>query len=219
MNSARRIDTQTPSRRAARLLRGWWWVASALSVAACGSANANFSAGGSEAAGSGAAMAGASSTSAGSSNPSAAGASAGNAAGTSNGGASGSSNTSAAGGPARAGAGGSGAASSNVDACTACLCSHCPTEVETCESTPGCQAIADCVATSRCEGVACYCGTVDPLGCAAGTANGPCRDVILNAPSGHKPTLADQSAGPAADAAVAVATCGTKNGVCTASCQ
>jgi hypothetical protein len=216
MNSARRNHAQTPSRSVTRLLRGSLWIVSMIGLAACGSADANFSAAGSEAAGRGSRtdIAGASSAAAGTSNPSHEGG---------NGGASGSSDTSAAGagtgGAAQAGASGSGAVCSNADACTSCLCNHCPTDVETCESTPGCQAIANCVATSRCEGVACYCGTVGTLSCAAGTASGPCRDVILGAPGGHEPTLAEQSAGPAADAAIAVVTCGAKSGVCTASCQ
>jgi hypothetical protein len=115
---------------------------------------------------------------------------------------------------------GSGDVCSNSDACTACLCRQCPTQVKTCESTSGCQAIAECVATSKCTGLDCYCGTADTLSCAAGTANGPCRDVILSAPGGRKPTVTNQSAGPAADAATAVGNCGSKADTgCTASCQ
>lgn len=127
-------------------------------------------------------------------------------------------------GTAAATAGGNAAGSAAVctsgGACTACLCMKCPTQVSTCEATPGCQAIAECVASSRCQGAACYCGTADTIACAAGSANGPCRDAILNAPGGHKPTLTNQSAGPAADAAIAVANCGSNSSSgCTASCQ
>ena len=113
-----------------------------------------------------------------------------------------------------------GDACSTGNACVACLCQHCPMQVETCEATPGCQEIANCVATNRCNGLACDCGTVDELSCAAGQADGPCRDVILNAPGGRKPTLANQSAGPATDAAIALGNCGAMpNNGCVDSCQ
>lgn len=109
---------------------------------------------------------------------------------------------------------------SSGDACAACLCEKCPEPVSACKSTPGCQAIAECVASHRCQGSDCYCGSAPLLGCANGQANGPCRDIILSAPGARKPTLSDQSAGPAADAAIAVATCGAQTDTgCTASCQ
>lgn len=115
---------------------------------------------------------------------------------------------------------GSAGACSSSEPCVACLCSHCGPEVSACEATPGCPAIAECVSNSKCQGTDCYCGTVDLLSCAAGTANGPCLDVILSAPGARKPTLADQSAGPASDAAVAVGNCGaSESSGCSSACQ
>jgi hypothetical protein len=106
------------------------------------------------------------------------------------------------------------------DSCNTCLCRQCPAQVQACETTSGCRAIAECVRTTRCQGAACYCGSADVLTCAAGTANGPCREVILAAPGSRKPTLNNQSAGPAADAATAVGNCGAKIDTgCAASCQ
>lgn len=101
---------------------------------------------------------------------------------------------------------------SGEDYCLQCICTHCTSEVRACSETQGCTDISACVQNSRCTGMDCYCGTHDALSCALGQADGPCREAMLNAPSGRVPTLANPSAGPASDAAVAVATCLDKDG-------
>lgn len=105
------------------------------------------------------------------------------------------------------------------DRCLQCVCAQCAAQTRTCVETPGCLAISACVKESGCTGVDCYCGSSDALRCATGQADGPCRDVMLNAPSGRIPTIANPSAGPASDAAVAISTCINSNNQCTSLCQ
>lgn len=105
------------------------------------------------------------------------------------------------------------------DTCGECLCTSCTQKLQTCEGTPGCEDIASCVIASGCSSVACYCGTHELVECLGGQSDGPCKDAILNAPGGHAPTASDISAGPAADAALAVGLCATSGGVCAASCM
>jgi len=102
--------------------------------------------------------------------------------------------------------------------CGRCLCSGCQQELETCQNTPGCQDIAQCVIDAGCTDIDCYCGTHALVECLQGQSDGPCKDVILSAPGGHEPSLADVSAGPAATAALAVGSCATGT-ACGASCQ
>jgi hypothetical protein len=106
-----------------------------------------------------------------------------------------------------------------VDDCEECLCTHCSTALERCSETSGCPEIAACIQASGCAGVDCYCGTFDVVACAGGQANGACRSAILEAPGGSVPTLQSPSAGPAADAAVAIGTCMQPGGACAASCE
>jgi hypothetical protein len=105
-----------------------------------------------------------------------------------------------------------------TNACGSCLCSGCQQELQTCQATAGCEDIAQCVLDSGCTSIDCYCGTHALAECLAGQSDGPCKDVILNAPGGHEPSLQDISAGPAADAALAVGSCAT-SGSCAATCQ
>ena len=105
-----------------------------------------------------------------------------------------------------------------TSACGTCLCSGCEQELQTCQNTSGCEAIAQCVLDSGCTSIDCYCGTHDLASCLSGQSDGPCKDVILSAPGAHEPSLQDISAGPAADAALAVGSCAT-SGACAASCQ
>jgi hypothetical protein len=105
------------------------------------------------------------------------------------------------------------------DACARCLCDECPTEAEACQRTAGCAEIAACVVETACAGAACFCGDADALRCLSGEANGPCKDVILNAPGGRAPSLDNPSAGPASDAAVALSSCTEPPaGVCSSEC-
>lgn len=221
MKTARRFETNPSAQRDTRLLLALC-ILSAPSAVACGSGDAGFSAGTDGGSAAQTSVAGAHAA-AGSSSAVVGQGGANAQAGAGNGGASpdngGASSGIGGSEPAAAGTGGNADACNSADACASCLCKACPAEVASCESTPGCQTIADCVKTSRCEGIACYCGSSDALTCATGNATGPCRDVILNAPGGHKPTLTNQSAGPAADAAIAVGNCASKDQACTASCQ
>jgi hypothetical protein len=106
------------------------------------------------------------------------------------------------------------------DRCQQCLCTDCTEEVRKCMETPGCLEIAACVQDSGCTGINCYCGQYDALRCAEGRADGPCRDTMVNAPSGRVPTAANPSAGPASDAAVAISTCLNRPGSrCLDICQ
>ena len=91
--------------------------------------------------------------------------------------------------------------------CEECACTHCSVQLQTSAETSGCPEITACIRTSGCTGVDCYCGTFDAAACASGQADGPCRSAMLNAPGGKMPTLLSPSAGPAADAAVAIDGC------------
>ena len=109
---------------------------------------------------------------------------------------------------------------SATDDCAHCVCDECAPEAEACELRPGCAEIAACVLSTGCVGAACFCGAVDTLRCLSGAANGPCMDVILSAPGGRSPTLADPSAGPASDAAVALGECAEPpSGACATECS
>jgi hypothetical protein len=105
-----------------------------------------------------------------------------------------------------------------TNACGTCLCSGCQQDLQTCQNTPGCEAIAQCVIDSGCTSIDCYCGTQTLVACLTGQSDGPCKDVILSAPGAHEPSAQDLSAGPAADAALAVGSCAT-SGACAATCQ
>lgn len=106
-----------------------------------------------------------------------------------------------------------------TDACGTCLCNDCTSKLETCQNTPGCQDIANCVIAAGCNSEACFCGTFGLMECLNGQSNGPCKDVILNARGGHEPTISDVSAGPASDAATAVGLCAISGGPCATQCQ
>lgn len=110
-------------------------------------------------------------------------------------------------------------ACAGTDACAQCTCMKCADQLRKCDTTPGCPDIAACVRTSGCTGAQCYCGTSNLLACAGGTANGPCKDVMLAAPGGKAPTTADPSAGPASDALLAVNACMQDSNACGASCN
>jgi hypothetical protein len=98
--------------------------------------------------------------------------------------------------------------SSGGDACGSCLCDACAAEVASCTATPGCFEIVACARLNGCVGFACFCGSVDLIACATiGGANGPCVDATLGAPGSHLPSLASPSAGPASEAALAIANC------------
>lgn len=105
------------------------------------------------------------------------------------------------------------------DRCLQCVCAQCTAQTRACAETLGCLDISACVKKSGCTGIDCYCGQIDALRCATGEADGPCRDVMLSAPSGRIPTIANPSAGPASDAAVAVSTCINGSSQCTGLCK
>lgn len=79
--------------------------------------------------------------------------------------------------------------------------SACGGPFERCSSTPGCNEILTCAASSACTGRECYCSGD---GCAT---DGPCRAVIEAAPGARVPDAANPSLGPAPDAASAVGAC------------
>jgi hypothetical protein len=81
------------------------------------------------------------------------------------------------------------------------LQSACGVPLERCSSTPGCNEILACAASSACTGRECYCSGD---GCAT---DGPCRAVIEAAPGARLPDAANPSLGPAPDAASAVGVC------------
>ncbi|MEO8179837.1 MAG: hypothetical protein ABI895_13475 [Deltaproteobacteria bacterium] len=103
------------------------------------------------------------------------------------------------------------------DACGACLCDACRDELVTCGALPGCAEILACARANDCFGIDCYCGSANLITCAtSGRGNGLCVDATLAAAGSHPPTLVNPSAGPASDAALAVANC-TAN-ACGAAC-
>jgi hypothetical protein len=102
--------------------------------------------------------------------------------------------------------------------CERCLCTDCLEPLQACAETSGCPEIVQCIQASQCTGVDCYCGTFDAFACAAGQSDGPCKSVILAAPGSREPSLIDQSAGPASDAAVAISDCTQPGASCGASC-
>jgi hypothetical protein len=106
-----------------------------------------------------------------------------------------------------------------TDTCGTCLCNDCTQKLETCQDTPGCQDVADCVIASGCNSEACYCGGYALSDCLSGQADGPCKAVMLNAPGGHEPSIGDISAGPATDAALAVGLCAISGGPCADECM
>jgi hypothetical protein len=79
--------------------------------------------------------------------------------------------------------------------------SACGATFEGCSATPGCNEILACATRNACAGSACYCTD------ASCETDGPCRSVIDAAPGARTPDAADDSFGPAADAAVAVGDC------------
>jgi hypothetical protein len=105
------------------------------------------------------------------------------------------------------------------DDCEVCLCTQCSAELQSCSETSGCLEIIACIRASGCTGVGCYCGTFDAAACASGQADGPCRSAMLNAPGGKVPTLLSPSAGPAADAAVAIDLCMQAAEPCAVACE
>ena len=106
-----------------------------------------------------------------------------------------------------------------ADACEQCLCSSCTDQLQACAATEGCPELVVCIRDNHCTGIACYCGTFDPIACANGEANGPCKAAILDAPGGRVPTLISPSAGPASDAAVAISLCEQSGQPCAQACS
>jgi hypothetical protein len=102
--------------------------------------------------------------------------------------------------------------------CERCLCTDCTAPVERCAETSGCPAILACIREQQCTGLDCYCGSYDPITCVMGQSNGPCKSVILEAPDSREPTIASPSAGPASDAALAIADCAQPNKPCAGVC-
>jgi hypothetical protein len=105
-----------------------------------------------------------------------------------------------------------------TDDCERCLCSECTDALQTCADTAGCPEILLCIREQQCDGLACYCGTFDPVACSSGQSNGPCKATILQAPGSSEPTLVHQSAGPASDAALAIADCTQVGRPCAGAC-
>lgn len=105
------------------------------------------------------------------------------------------------------------------DACGACVCSQCGSELDTCASTPGCAAILACVRENGCSGTDCYCGDASLARCFNGGGDGPCKDAVLAAPGGREPTLEDPSGGPASDAALDVGECADDDDSCADVCD
>jgi hypothetical protein len=111
------------------------------------------------------------------------------------------------------------AALGSDDACASCVCGACKSELDVCADTPGCAEILACVRENGCSGIDCYCGDALLTACVRGNGNGPCKAVVLAAPGGKEPSLADPSAGPASDAAVGVADCADDRDTCGNTCD
>jgi hypothetical protein len=66
------------------------------------------------------------------------------------------------------------------EACERCACFNCTQEVLDCRDDADatrrmrCDLLVDCALENECNGLACYCGTVDIIACGLGSANGPC---------------------------------------------
>ncbi len=104
------------------------------------------------------------------------------------------------------------------DACGACVCGQCQSELDTCLRVPGCAEILACVRESGCSGRDCYCGEASLTECIRGEGDGPCKEVVLAAPGGRAPTLEDSSGGPASDASLGVSDCAENDEVCADVC-
>lgn len=105
------------------------------------------------------------------------------------------------------------------DACGACVCSECSSELDTCANTPGCPEILACVRENGCTGTDCFCGDASLTRCFNGGGDGPCKDAVLAAPGGREPTLDDPSGGPASDAALEVGECADDDDRCADVCD
>jgi hypothetical protein len=105
------------------------------------------------------------------------------------------------------------------DACGACVCTECGSELDTCANTPGCAEILACVRENACSGSDCYCGDASLARCFNGGGDGPCKDAVLAAPGGREPTLEDPSGGPASDAALEVGDCADDDDRCADVCD
>lgn len=110
------------------------------------------------------------------------------------------------------------AALASEGGCEHCVCESCPEALADCAATPGCPEIMACALQTGCTATDCFCGDASLTGCLDGEANGPCRDVIVAAPGGRAPTLTQPSAGPAAEAARAVAECAENAADCSSLC-
>jgi hypothetical protein len=105
------------------------------------------------------------------------------------------------------------------DACGACVCTECGSELDTCANTPGCPEILACVRENGCSGTDCFCGDAALTRCFNGGGDGPCKDAVLAAPGGREPTLDDPSGGPASDAALEVGECADDDDTCADVCD
>lgn len=105
------------------------------------------------------------------------------------------------------------------DACGACVCTECRSELDTCLGVQGCAAILACVRESGCSGRECYCGDASLTECVRGEANGPCQEAVLAAPGGKAPSITDPSGGPASDAALDVSDCADEDNTCQDVCS
>lgn len=111
------------------------------------------------------------------------------------------------------------AALSGSDQCATCVCDECSSELDACAGTPGCAEILACVRENGCSGSDCYCGDSRLTDCFRGEGNGPCKDIVLAAPGGKEPTVANPSGGPASDAALQVADCAEGDNRCADVCN
>lgn len=107
----------------------------------------------------------------------------------------------------------------DADACGACVCSECRSELDACLAVPGCAEILACVRESGCTGRDCYCGDASLTECVRGEANGPCQEAVLAAPGGRAPSVTDPSGGPASDAALSVSDCADEGDTCQDVCS
>lgn len=105
------------------------------------------------------------------------------------------------------------------DACAACVCGACSSELDACAGTVGCAEILTCVRENGCSGSDCYCGDARLSECFEGGGDGPCKDAVLAAPGSREPTLQHPSAGPATDAALEVADCADEEERCADVCD
>jgi cysteine-rich repeat protein len=81
----------------------------------------------------------------------------------------------------------------NSEACATCSCRACTSVMVQCYASTDatknarCRALVDCGRAEGCSGDDCYCGGWDPISCALGFADGPCKSEVQAAAESTSP--------------------------------